>query len=213
MSYYIDFFAGEEVDFLIVNDGPVSADFDPGPADLITFPERLGRSSLMCMPGFKRSFYAAVRAAVRRDYHRIAHIESDCWLLPSGRADFLQALDRPGHFVPWLTVCSHCESALQILNDPQALLYFLHNYEDGAFEEEEHFERSIDELLKPSHFLSGERWSLTLNFANFKPDHQFYANMPYILFRWLEAILKRTNGQISSTPDANLEAYAQTQLG
>ena len=114
----------------LINDGCEHADFDariaaidgaaplaeslPGELVMVTFPERLGRTSMFCYPGGWRSFTYSVRLARRYGYDKIIHIESDAYVCSRRLADYIRRVNR-GWTALWSQHYLFPETAIQII--------------------------------------------------------------------------------------------------
>jgi hypothetical protein len=180
IDYYTDFFAGENVDLYLYNDGPVAAALDLKGAQLVTFPETLGRQGLWRFPGWKRSFSTAVRELGAR-YRFLSHIESDTILLKQGRAEFLQALRQRGYRTGYTRLHDFIETAIQVLNTRRSREFFCRRYaEPCTWAREEDFEKTVQYALQPSLFLHGER--MEGQELNLEAHYSYLSQMPIYLF-------------------------------
>lgn len=192
IDYYTEFFAGEKVDLYLYNDGPATAALDLKGAQLVTFPEVLGRQDLWIFPGWKRSFSTAVRELGAR-YRFLGHIESDTILLKPGRAEFLRALRKPGYRTGFTKRHDFIETAIQVLNTPRSRRYFSARYADAeALHRNEDFEKMVQYALQPALILHGERWE--------EQELNLYAHYTYLsqtpIYRFYEQF---PNGEVSWT--------------
>lgn len=159
VDYYVPFFAGESVDLWMFNDGPEvdELDRDDSPVEVRAFKTRLGRATTEVFPGWKRSFHAALDL-LTRTYAYVAHVESDCYLLPSGRDEFLWRLFGAGYWTGWCPLFAFPETALQVVNDADVRAYFLERYAGGAnLDEALVFESEVVLGLRPRYMLRGDR--------------------------------------------------------
>lgn len=155
INYYTRYFEGCGVDLMMVNDGPLVHEIDRKGVDLRHFDKRLGRPTVWIFPGWKRSFYHALKWCSH--YKRIAHIESDCWLTPKIRTEFLYHLDQDGYFTGFCKTYNFPESCLQVINDMGVRQYLIDKYscEDNWYENI-NFEADLMRL-GPRYIFEGDR--------------------------------------------------------
>jgi hypothetical protein len=159
IDYYSDFFRGEDVRLLLINDGPTVAKLDLKEAEQRVLMPHLGRQHVWVFPGWKRSFYAGLRYARANSIAKIAHIESDCFIAKSGKREFLNFLNSDGYFIPHCKSYDFPETALQILNSEWVVNYFLDRYScEENWHEKLDFEKLVSDVLKPHRFLDGDRY-------------------------------------------------------
>lgn len=157
IDYYTQFFAGEQVDLYLFNDGPVSTSLDWKGSRLVAFPEPLGRQDTWIFPGWKRSFSAAVRQ-LGAQYRFLGHVESDTVVLKRGRQEFLRALRSPGYRLGYTAYHGFADTSLQTLNSERARRFFCDRYAGPAsFARQERFEKVVQYALHPRLMLHGER--------------------------------------------------------
>jgi hypothetical protein len=154
IDYYTEYFT--DVDLWMINDGPVQQTLDLKGVQLQTFEERLGRETVWIFPGWKRSFFSALRWLIPR-YRYIAHIESDCWITNSGKQDFFYYFNQEGYFTGYVPAYSFPEASLQIINKQSIRQYFLDKYSCR-----ENWYENIDfecdlVRLNPTYILNGDR--------------------------------------------------------
>jgi hypothetical protein len=116
-EYYTRFFAGHDVDLVLVNDGPVLSPPALGAAEVVTLRPALGRPGHWCSPGCKRSMAHGLWLARRRGYRWVGFLESDCYVLPAGRAEYLYRLRAYGHGMGYCRTYNFPEVSLQTVND------------------------------------------------------------------------------------------------
>jgi hypothetical protein len=116
-GYYGRFFAGRDVDLVLVNDGPALAPPALGGAEVVTLRPALGRPGPWCSPGCKRSIAHGLWLARRRGYRWVGFLESDCYVLPAGRAEYLHRLRSYGHGMGYCRTYDFPEVSLQTVND------------------------------------------------------------------------------------------------
>ena len=115
---------------ILINDGMENVEFDdrlalvdvqkelprklPGDLVMFTFPDRLGRPSMFCYPGWWRSFTYSVRIAQKYGFDKIIHIESDAFVCSRRLADHIRSINWG-----WTSLWSHCysmpETAIQVI--------------------------------------------------------------------------------------------------
>ena len=155
LDYYTAFFKGTGTDLYIINDGP-AIDFDPR-CTVIGFPEHLGRPKFLCVAGWKRSFWTGLKLS--EQYAHLGHIESDCWVLPLGRDEFLEKMNSPNYYVADCVAYGFPETSLQILNDKSIIDHWINRYATTeSWFEEINVEMYVRNILKPIPFLKGGRF-------------------------------------------------------
>jgi hypothetical protein len=156
-SYYQQLFANACVDLLIVNDGPCQHSVPY--TSIYSFPHRLGRLSFGRFPGWKRSFAMGLAIAYGAGYKRIAHIESDCVLTPTGVKKFSSALQLPGYKMGWCAYYNFPETAIQIINHSETIKFYIERWSnmETLFHEEDLAEH-VAQTLCPEYILHGQRW-------------------------------------------------------
>jgi hypothetical protein len=158
-DYYNEFFHGMDVQLLMINDGPTSTSLRLGRVEQLVLSPHLGRKHVWNFPGWKRSFWHGIKTARERGISQIAHIESDCYVTPSGRDEFLNHLSSQGYFVPFCPHYRFSETALQVLNEEWVVNYYYDRYScEDNWHEEVDFEDLVDKQLKPQRFLNGNRY-------------------------------------------------------
>jgi hypothetical protein len=174
INYYTKFFEGCGVDLMMVNDGPPIREIDTKNVNFRHFDVRLGRQSVWVFPGWKRSFYHALKWC--SGYRRIAHVESDCWITPQGRAEFLRYLEGDGYFTGYCRTYNFPEACLQILNDSTVRQYLVDKYscEDNWYEDI-NFEADLSQL-RPMYILEGDR--IENRDERFSPIYTYLTALP-----------------------------------
>lgn len=157
VDYYAEFFRGTKVDLYMINDGPAGAALDLKGVELHEFGDALGRQTTEVFPGWKRSFYAGL-LRLSATHRCVAHVESDCYVLPAGRDELLKRLHGAGFWTGWTERWEFPETALMVLNDAKVRDALLTRYRDHAnWHEPAVFEREIVLPLGPRRMLRGER--------------------------------------------------------
>ena len=160
-DYYTAFFAGEDVDLFLFNDGPAQHQITGAAAVIPIGDSALGRTEAGGLfPGWKRSMGAALQHLA--SYPCLAHVESDLGLTSGGKAAFLKALRSPGFMTGWCPRHEFPETALQIFNDAFARAWYIHRYADRAdlwteTFDGECFEHLLERELSPVYILTGDR--------------------------------------------------------
>lgn len=158
-DYYNDFFDGMDVQLMLINDGPTSTMLDLDRVEQMVLLPNLGRQHVWIFPGWKRSFYYGLKTARDRGINHIAHIESDCFIKPEGRDEFLNFLYKPGYYAPHCKAYNFPETALQIINEDWVINYYLDKYScEDNWHEKIDFEAHVAEHLKPKNILNGDRY-------------------------------------------------------
>lgn len=159
VDYYTDFFHNVEVDLLLVNDGPNDKIINLKQAAQLICSGHLGRERIWLFPGWKRSFYYGLYYAKNNGYQYIAHIESDCGIHARGKYEFVDKLFTRGYFTGWCKRYNFPETALQILNEPWVVNYYLDRYScQSNWYEEIDFEKFVFDNLHPVTILDGDRY-------------------------------------------------------
>jgi hypothetical protein len=173
INYYTKFFEGCGVDLMMINDGPVNQDIDRKDVELLCFDKRLGRETVWIFPGWKRSYFTAMKYASR--YKRIGHVESDCFITLSGRKEFLYHLDKDGFYTGFTKTYNFPETCLQVINDDGVRQYVIDKYycEENWYENID-FEQDIARL-KPKFILDGDR--IENDKTRFKPSYTFLSGV------------------------------------
>lgn len=140
---------------MMINDGPTQIELDRKNVEFLSFDKKLGRETVWIFPGWKRSFFTALKYA--SNYKHVAHIESDCFITISGRKEFLYYLDKEGFYTGFCKAYNFPETCLQILNDRGVRQYITDKYscEENWYENID-FEQDIARL-KPKFILDGDR--------------------------------------------------------
>lgn len=155
LSYYKELLCGENIDFLIVNDGPAYGVFDNKCEHIIEFPNHLGRINVNCFPGWKRSFYSGL-AFCHKNYEYVAHLESDCYI--KDKDEFLRHFYSGGYYCGFTPTYNMIESALQILNDVGVREGLLSRYTyPDSWREEINFEEMLRANYNPRIIMNGDR--------------------------------------------------------
>lgn len=156
VEYYSAFFHGMNVDLLMVNDGKV--DFLCGPAKFVGLDPHLGRPHMSVSAGVKRSFGYGVDYAIKNNYKWLAFVESDCYVLPAARFEFMYRLRTPGYGMPFCRTYNFPECNLQIINDQRVRkTMVLWNSEESDWFASELFEARLGKLGAGEVFI-GERF-------------------------------------------------------
>ncbi len=161
-DYYSAFFAGDDVDLFLFNDGPAEYNVTGNVTVVPVGETALGRIEAGgCFPGWKRSMGEALRR-LGTEYAAIAHVESDMGITPGGKAAFLKALRTPGFFTGWCPRHRFPETALQVINSEAARDWYTRRYADRndmwheTFDGE-CFEHLVQRELSPVYILTGNR--------------------------------------------------------
>lgn len=184
IDYYTDYFRGFPVSLWMFNDGPCNVRLDLKGVHLHEFPERLGRQSVWIFPGWKRSFYAAMKAFQNVGW--LGHIESDCWLTSRIKNDFIAYLYRDGYYTGWTRSYNFPEGALTVLNEPWVRSYFIDKYscQENWYEDID-FEKDTLAPLKPTIFFNGDR--VEKRFERFDRNYSYVSSTTYADFLTLYA--------------------------
>ena len=153
-NYYREYFKDLNVDFYAFNDGPEFLEIE----GLHYFPLSpwLGRTSHNVMPGWKRSFHAALERLAEK-YDKVVHIEVDLKLHDSARVLMTQAVFDDNYYCGWDIVHNTSETALQVFSR-EAANFFIKRYKNSeSIHEELHFEEMVRHDLKPYFFMRGQR--------------------------------------------------------
>lgn len=157
VDYYTAFFEGTGVDLYMINDGPVATRPDLKGVVLHEFEDALGRETIEVFPGWKRSFYTGL-SRLTATHERVGHLESDCYVLPAGRAEYLERLHGDGFWTGWTERFGFPETACMVLNDAAVREALLARYADPAnWHENVGFERDVVLPMAPRYMLRGER--------------------------------------------------------
>lgn len=146
-TYYTDFFADTDTDILIINDGPAVSRPNLCGIEVIELAPYLGRKAHLCSPGFKRSFAHGLRVIKERGYRWIGYLETDCYILPNGREEYLWHLHNAAHAMSWCRTYGFPEPSLQVINAIPTIDTILSWYDgpSGWFAHEE-FEKRMGTL-------------------------------------------------------------------
>jgi hypothetical protein len=175
IDYYTDFFAADDgVNFLMINDGPYEHELTPRGVRIMVFPEHLGRKSVWVFPGWKRSFRQGLIEG--RKYECVAHIESDCYIRKSAKSELMSIFANYGYHAGFTKSYNFPETALQVVNDPFVVNYFVDKYAcEENLGENVDFEKSVLQILNPKYILSGDRFE---GFAErYKPEYQYMSGI------------------------------------
>jgi len=146
------------------------------------FPERLGRSGILDMPGWYRSFAFSSQLAEHLNCDRIVHIESDAYLLSSGIVDYLDTAQ--GWNTVWARSKSVPETGIQVIAE-KALPVF----REWVSLPYDIYRDSVLELLFPfthvEHSFRGDRHGETLSQVPWDAD--WTMQVPDGIFDTLEA--------------------------
>lgn len=176
INYYTNFFKDCGIDLWMINDGPVNLELDLKGVELKQFDKKLGRETVWVFPGWKRSFFHAL-LWLSRQYKYIGHIESDCWILNSGKNEFLKYLDKEGYYTGFTPAYNFPEAALQIINSQVVRQYLLDKYSCiENWHEDIDFEQDL-RRLEPVYILNGDR--VENQFNRFKSDFTFVSSVTY----------------------------------
>lgn len=161
IDYYTEFFKTDNIDLVMFNDGPstIKDSMDWKGVSFVSLEPHLGRQTVWIFPGWKRGFSQGLRWCRDNGYERIGHIESDCYILPRAKEEFMHAYLSDGYYTGFTKAYNFPETALQIINDKHVINYFLDKYscESNLYENID-FEKSILEGLKPLYILNGDRY-------------------------------------------------------
>jgi hypothetical protein len=184
IDYYTEFFAGCGIDLWMINDGPCNDHLDLKGVNFHAFDRKLGRDTCWIFPGWKRSFFYALKT-LTPIYSRIAHVESDCWLTKKGRQEFLYYFEQDGYFTGFAKAYNFPEASLQIINDPIVRQYVIDKYscEENWYENID-FEQDLARL-KPVFILDGDR--IEMKMERFDARFTFVSGMPCQEFKRLYA--------------------------
>lgn len=151
-NHYYDLFDGN-VDLLIVADGP----FEPvAGTKSLQFDKRLGRRDLFVFPGWLRSFSRALEWADEQGYSQVLHVESDCWIRSSGKAELIAQMRLPEYATAFCRQYNFPEAAVQVVNSPDIRRRLAANFRTMQYEKF-CIENFIKEKFDPRHFLKGTR--------------------------------------------------------
>jgi hypothetical protein len=153
-KYYKNFFNHLDVDFYAYNDGPEFLEIE----GLNYFPLSpwLGRPGHYLMPGWKRSFHAALERLADK-YDKVVHIEVDLKLHDSSKVIVTQTVFDDNYYCGWDIVHNNTETALQVFSR-EAANFFIQRYKNSEnIHEELHFEEMVRYELKPYFFMRGQR--------------------------------------------------------
>lgn len=175
IDYYTDYFSGLPVSLWMFNDGPHHNRIDFKGINVYEFERRLGRQSVWIFPGWKRSFYTAVK--LFSSCKILAHIESDCWLTPAAKEEFVYYLRQDGYFTGFTKTYNFPEGALQIINKLGVRQYITDKYscEENWYENID-FEQDL-KRLQPTYILEGDRVEKDL--SRFKDNFTFVSSVTY----------------------------------
>ena len=159
IDYYTEFFHNDDIDLLMFNDGPADYQLDLKKTRLVCWQPHLGRATVWVFPGWKRSFSQGLRWCRDHNYDRIAHIESDCYIHPKAKEEFMTAYGKDGYYCGFCKAYNFPETALQILNSQPIINFFLDKYScEDNLRENIDFEKSVLEGLRPIYILNGDRY-------------------------------------------------------
>jgi hypothetical protein len=112
-SLYIDLLENQDVNIFVSTNDSLPEELS-SKINIISFENNLGRSSLLEHSGWWRSFTFALRIALKYDFTKIIHIESDFYILSDEIKNFINN-KKSG----WTSVYSECynfpETSLQII--------------------------------------------------------------------------------------------------
>jgi len=186
-DYYTEFFAGDNVDLFLFNDGPAEYRITGNVTVVPVGETALGRTGGGPFPGWKRSMGRAVQQ-LSSGYQFIAHVESDLGITQGGKEAFLRALRAEGFRTGWCPRHGFPETALQVINSEAARAWYVRRYADtadnwGETFEGECFEHLVQRELSPVYILTGDRHEGDP--PAFDPAWDYLAQCPLDAFRRL----------------------------